>query len=359
MKRTLQLSALFRLWRQVLPLAALLALISSSQYLFQPFVWRHWPVDTVLLGWIEILGDRLLVAGSVATAVIVALSLPLQGRVARGTALALAIVAGAAGGEALLHTLGLPGAPAAVADAAQNTLRWSVFAAGIVGLWVAWSRALAADAAVRDAAQAKAAAERQLTALRVQALQAQIEPHFLFNTLATVKRLSSVEPARCQQLLAHLHTFVRLSQAAQPGQLRWTLSEEIELARAYLSVVEMRMDGRLRVTIDIEAALGNFDIPPLVLATLVENAVKHGSRHRLVTARLLCAPAATVTPSSCVSPTLAPAFTAAVARVSVWPTHARACARTTATRRPWNSALIGPRVWWQPCVCRRRQLHEQ
>jgi len=272
----LPLPSLARSAQQVLPLAALLALVSSSQYLFQPFVWRNWPVDTVLLGWLEVLGDRLLVGGCVGAAIIVALALPLRRRAARGAALALAIAAGATAGEALLIVLDWPGAPASVTDAAERVLRWSVFAGGIVGLWIAWSRALAADAAVRDAAQAKAAAERQLTAVRVQALQAQVEPHFLFNTLATVKRLSSVEPTRCQQLLAHLHTFVRLSQAAQPAQLRWTLAEEIELARAYLGVVEMRMNGRLRVAIEVEPALGAIEVPPLVLATLVENAVKHG-----------------------------------------------------------------------------------
>jgi hypothetical protein len=274
--RMLLPSALPRVAQQVLPLAALLALVSSSQYLFQPFVWRHWPVDMVLLGWLEILGDRLLVATCVAVATVVALTLRLERRGTRGVALALAIVAGAAAGEALGYAWALPGAPSTLTDAAERVLRWSVFAAGIVGLWQAWTRALAADAAVRNTTQAKAAAERQLTALQVQALQAQVEPHFLFNTLATVKRLSSVEPARCRQLLAHLHTFVRLSQAAQPAQLRWTVGEEVELARAYLGVVEMRMNGRLRVAVDVAPSLAGFDVPPLALTTLVENAVKHG-----------------------------------------------------------------------------------
>lgn len=270
------LSALARASRSVLPLAALLALVVSSQYLFQPFVWRHWPVDVVLAGWLEIFADRLLVAGCMAATTIVALALPWRRPQLRGAALAVAVAAGAVCGEALLDAFELPGASAGSGEAFERVMRWSVFAAGIAGLWVAWSRALAADAAVREATRAQASAERQLTALRVQALQAQVEPHFLFNTLATVKRLSSIEPARGRQLLAHLHTFVRLSQAAQPALLPWTLAEEIELARAYLGVVEMRMGGRLRVAIEVEPGLGGLDVPPLALVTLVENAVKHG-----------------------------------------------------------------------------------
>ena len=270
------MSAPMQLAQRVLPFASLLALVSSSQYLFQPFVWRHWSVDAVLLGWLEILLDRVLVIGCIAVAVIAALSWPLERPLARGSALAVAIVVGAIGGEALLFALGRPGAASSVFQAGEKVLRWGIFAAGIVGVWVAWARVLSADAAVRNAKREQARAEHQLTALRVQALQAQVEPHFLFNTLATVKRLSSIEPARCQRLLTHLHTFVRLSQAAQPAQLRWTLAEEVELARAYLGVVEMRMNGRLRVTIDIDPLLAGFHVPPLVLATLVENAVKHG-----------------------------------------------------------------------------------
>ena len=262
---------------RVLVLAALLAFVVSTQYLFQPFVWRHWPLDEVLLGWLEVLRDRVVGALAIGSTVALALQWPLRRRWARAAALALAIVGGAAGAEAAMSALDWPASAPSAAELAARTLRWSVFACGIVGLWVARQRALAVDEAARSEAAARMRTERQLSALRLQALQSQIEPHFLFNTLATVKRLGSTEPAQCARLLDHLHTFIRLSQAAQPGDARWTLRQDLQMVRAYLSVVEMRMNGRLRVRIDVdEAALGDLEVPPLALGTLVENAVKHG-----------------------------------------------------------------------------------
>jgi signal transduction histidine kinase len=262
---------------QLLPLAALLALVTSTQYLFQPFVWRNWPLDEVLVGWIEVLRDHLVVASAIGAAIVTALRVPLRRRGARAALLAAAIFAGACGGEALMSALGWPASAESPIDLAERTLRWAVFAGGIVGLGVARQRALAADDAMRNEAALRSRAQVQLSALRLQALQSQIEPHFLFNTLATVKRLGSTEPVRCGRLLDHLHTFIRLSQAAHPGDRRWTLGQELEMVRAYLSVVEMRMNGRLRVRIEIDERLfGNLELPPLALGTLVENAVKHG-----------------------------------------------------------------------------------
>ena len=181
-------TAFARVAGKLVPLALAFAFVLSSQYLFQPFVWRHWPIDVVLMGWLEILRDRMLVAASLASALAVVMASPLRPGWGRNRRAGAAVAMGAAGGELLLHALDVPGASTSLLVGAERVLRWSVFTAGLVLLWLAWSRALAAEAAARENVQAKASAERQLNALQMQALQAQLEPHFLFNTLATDRK---------------------------------------------------------------------------------------------------------------------------------------------------------------------------
>ncbi|HEX4584172.1 MAG TPA: histidine kinase [Burkholderiaceae bacterium] len=110
---------------------------------------------------------------------------------------------------------------------------------------------------------------------RLNVLQAQIEPHFLFNTLANVRRLCEVDPQRGRQMLGSLLDYLR---AALPAMRRSSsaLAEEFELVRAYLSVLQHRMGERLRFQIELSDQLADASIPPLILPTLVENAVRHG-----------------------------------------------------------------------------------
>ena len=110
---------------------------------------------------------------------------------------------------------------------------------------------------------------------RLAVLQAQIEPHFLFNTLANVRRLCEVDPQRGQRMLGSLLDYLR---AALPAMRRSStlLSEEFELVRAYLSVLQHRMGDRLRFDVELSERLGDAPIPPLILPTLVENAIRHG-----------------------------------------------------------------------------------
>jgi LytS/YehU family sensor histidine kinase len=116
---------------------------------------------------------------------------------------------------------------------------------------------------------------KQLLEARLQLMQAQIEPHFLFNTLATVQHLVETEPAEASRMLGDLIKYLR---AAMP-QLRergTTLAREAELARAYLAIQRIRTGNRFDFSIDIPQALANQPFPPMMLLTLVENAVKHG-----------------------------------------------------------------------------------
>jgi LytS/YehU family sensor histidine kinase len=106
-------------------------------------------------------------------------------------------------------------------------------------------------------------------------LQAQIEPHFLFNTLASVQYLTETDPPRAARLLEHLLAYLR---AALPRMRSagTTLGQEIQFAEAYLNILRMRMGPRLDFGIDVPAALRAHPFPPMLLISVVENAVTHG-----------------------------------------------------------------------------------
>ena len=117
--------------------------------------------------------------------------------------------------------------------------------------------------------------QSQMVEARLSALQAQIEPHFLFNTLANVKRLYETVPHQGREMLSSLISYLR---AALPSmrQSGSTLGRELELARSFLTILKMRMGDRLDFAIHADPALGAAQVPPMVLPTLVENAIKHG-----------------------------------------------------------------------------------
>ncbi|MEJ6004473.1 histidine kinase [Paucibacter sp. AS339] len=110
---------------------------------------------------------------------------------------------------------------------------------------------------------------------QMQVLNAQIEPHFLFNSLATARRLLETTPGRGREMLSSLIAYL---QAALPAmrESQSSLAQELDLVRNYLRILQMRMGERLRFDIEADPALRELMLPPLVLATLVENAIKHG-----------------------------------------------------------------------------------
>ncbi|MEP7155764.1 MAG: histidine kinase, partial [Betaproteobacteria bacterium] len=116
---------------------------------------------------------------------------------------------------------------------------------------------------------------RQITEARLQALQAQVEPHFLYNTLANVQALTEVDPAQANQMTGHLIQYLR-SSLPKMRENTSTVGQEIELVRAYLNILKMRMGERLAFDIDCPADLNSVSFPPLMLPSLVENAIKHG-----------------------------------------------------------------------------------
>jgi hypothetical protein len=116
---------------------------------------------------------------------------------------------------------------------------------------------------------------RQALDARMRLLSAQVQPHFLFNTLANVQALVETGSPRAAQVLESLTAYLR---AAVPrlDEASATLGQELDLVRAYLQLMQMRMPDRLQFAIQVDAEALQLRCPPLTLMTLVENAVRHG-----------------------------------------------------------------------------------
>jgi hypothetical protein len=117
--------------------------------------------------------------------------------------------------------------------------------------------------------------ERENAEARLQVMQAQIEPHFLFNTLASVRRLYRTDHDLGRAMLRHLTSYLTASLPSM-RESRSTLGRELALTTAYLNVQKIRMETRLDFDIDVPDRLRSSVLPPMMLATLVENAVIHG-----------------------------------------------------------------------------------
>jgi len=259
----------------VLPGALLVALLISTQYLFQPFVWRNWPVDEVLLGWVDILWGRAVTAFSIGAALVLAGRVPVRSALLRAALMAVAIAIGAAVGELAPLLLHDEGTENDVQRALGRVMRWTVLGGSISAMVYLWRRSGDARACAQAADLRRALTERQLAQTNLQVLRSRLEPHFLFNTLATVRRLQQTEPAQGARLLDKLLSYLRLTLGADTAR-QSTLGQEVDLVESYLGVVAMRMSGRLTLHWDVPAELRACELPALTIATLVENAVKHG-----------------------------------------------------------------------------------
>lgn len=132
---------------------------------------------------------------------------------------------------------------------------------------------LAADIEAREVARIEA--EKRLIEAQLKMLQAQIEPHFLFNTLANVSSLIQRDPSLAATLLDALIRYLRASLVRTRSD-GGTLGDEIELLRAYLEISHIRMGNRLAFTFDVADDLLAHPFPPMLLQPLVENAITHG-----------------------------------------------------------------------------------
>ena len=254
-------------------LAWVIAFGMSLQFLAQGFVWRNWPVREVMQGWLYIFRDRLIVAAMISGAIVLLGVLRAQSPLLRSTLLAGSVITGAIAGEWLVRLL--YGQNTDIASLLTSALRWSAVAFAVATTYYLWRASADSADLLRRESRRRQSAEQQLTNTRLTALRKQIEPHFLFNTLATVRRLHQTEPTAGANMLASFIDYLRrvlpmLDRSEVP------LSDEIELIRAYLAIIQVRMAGRLLVTFQVPAHLRLARVPPLAVATLVENAIKHG-----------------------------------------------------------------------------------
>lgn len=134
-----------------------------------------------------------------------------------------------------------------------------------------------AEAQVANAAAEREAMQRQLSETKMQMMQAQVEPHFLFNTLASVEHLIQVDPPRASAMQRSLIQYLRavLPQMRDNAVLTG-LGREVDMVTAYLALLKMRMEERLTVDLQIPDGLRSAAFPPMMLQSMVENAIKHG-----------------------------------------------------------------------------------
>jgi len=248
----------------------------STQLLFQVDLYESWPLTDILLRWLDHLVDQLTVGGCIFVGLALAALIRTNSPTAKHLLLLTSITLGALAGEALLM-LRLP-PPSGISVAVVlfgRVARWLVVAGLAYVFFVFQRQAAAAAARTHESELQRIQLDRQMTEARLQSLRAQIEPHFLFNTLANVHQLYRTEPERGRKMLANFIAYLR---AALPRMRHdeTTLGQEVGLARAYLDVLQVRMGARLKVSFNIPKDLAVLPFPPFALSTLTENAIKHG-----------------------------------------------------------------------------------
>jgi len=155
-------------------------------------------------------------------------------------------------------------------------------------LWIIASAILKISYKGRIQAEVKAAAatetaeseqlKRQVVEARMAAMQAQVEPHFLFNTLASIDHLIETDPARASQMQKNLIALLRASMPTmrENHPRAHNLGREMAVIRPYLEILKVRMEDRLQTRIDVPDGLLSADFPSMMIQSLVENAIKHG-----------------------------------------------------------------------------------
>jgi signal transduction histidine kinase len=167
-------------------------------------------------------------------------------------------------------------------DRATDLLTMLILGVGLVvagrAMVAAKRQATRTAEAERDAATTRAELaerERELVRAELQVLRAQVEPHFLWNTLANVEYLIRKDPPQAAAMMAHLVAYLRSSVTGGRSTLS-TLGSEFASVRAYLGLMQFRMGERLTFELTLAPDAAEQAFPPMVLQTLVENAIKHG-----------------------------------------------------------------------------------
>jgi sensor histidine kinase YesM len=211
---------------------------------------------------------------SILALILLVLRLPLRG-VARGAAAAVAVAGGAMAGGMLGRLLTGVGASSDGSHESQSLLIGLVFGGIAAGFFWLRERNATLESDLRARELARLEAEKQSLTAQLRMLQAQIEPHFLFNSLANVSALIEADPKLAAQLLDALIRYLRstLTRTRAEGG---TLGDEVALLTAYLDVLKIRMGDRLAYRFEIAPELLAAPFPPMLLQPLVENAIRHG-----------------------------------------------------------------------------------
>lgn len=134
-----------------------------------------------------------------------------------------------------------------------------------------------AEMQTATAAAERESMQRQLSEAKMQTMQAQVEPHFLFNTLASVEHLIETDPPRASAMQRTLIQYLRaVLPQMRDNTLVTNLGREVDMVNAYLDLLKMRMEERLTVSVQVPAGLRSAAFPPMMLQSMVENAIKHG-----------------------------------------------------------------------------------
>ncbi|MBI3157071.1 MAG: sensor histidine kinase [Burkholderiales bacterium] len=190
-----------------------------------------------------------------------------------------------------IEDAGLAGATRKVTR--KRVVHWGDFLPQLALIWIFASAMLKLVYKGRIQAEAKAAQaaetaeseslKRQVVEARMAAMQAQVEPHFLFNTLASIDHLIETDPPRASQMQKNLIALLRASMPTLReasgnggGGSARELGRELAVIRPYLQILEVRMEERLTTEIDVPEGLLSAEFPPMMIQTLVENAIKHG-----------------------------------------------------------------------------------
>ena len=128
--------------------------------------------------------------------------------------------------------------------------------------------------------------ERRLLEAQMATLQAQIEPHFLFNTLALIGQLIETDPPQAAKIHMNLIEYLRATLPQMRAGGGGTLGRQVQLSRSYLAIMQARMKERLAVHFDIPSHLEHAPFPPMMLQTLIENAIKHGLEPKIEGGRI-------------------------------------------------------------------------
>ncbi len=271
-------------WRMV-AVAAVICLIDAVQDRIEVFT------RDPLLVWLPKVARFFFTSGTLALllmlSVMAALNLYRKPGVRQSIAVTVAVIAACALGTALkLHRFGVlyqaptfsPGGDyyySGITYFIRFFLRYVVIGGLFAASYTMYRREMQRMEALQQTESDRAVLAQQMDEARLQTLLAQIEPHFLFNTLATVRSLYQSEPAAAASMLDNLSRYLTIA-LPRMRESESTVGREAAMAESYLSIQQIRMGARLRYSIDVSADLQGAPLPPMMLLTLVENALKHG-----------------------------------------------------------------------------------